>query len=73
MIHLIILILVVLLAWQTLILVGRVVWLCILIVAWCVMAGVTVVLGLIIAVQKLTQVVDEWQWKRKYGEVLPPE
>jgi hypothetical protein len=73
MIHLIILILVVLLAWQTLILVGRVVWLAVLIVAWCVMAGVTVVLGLAIGVQKLTQVVDEWQWKRRYGEVLPPE
>jgi hypothetical protein len=73
MIHLIILILVVLLAWQTLILVGRVVWLAVLIVAWCVMAGVTVVLGLAIGVRNLTQVVDEWQWKRRYGEVLPPE
>jgi hypothetical protein len=39
MIHLIILLLVVLLAWQTVILVGRVIWLAVLIVAWCVMAG----------------------------------
>ena len=73
MIHLIILILVVLLARQTVILVGRVAWLAVLIVACCVMAGVTVVLGLAIGVQKLTQVVVEWRWRRRYGEVLPPE
>jgi hypothetical protein len=57
MMHLIILILVVLLAWQTIILVGRVIWLAVLIVAWCVMAGVTVVLGLAIGVQWLMQLV----------------
>jgi hypothetical protein len=73
MMHLIILILVVLLAWQTVILVGRVIWLAVLIVAWCVLAGVTMVLGLAIGVHKLTQVVDEWRWRRRYGEILPPQ
>jgi hypothetical protein len=73
MVHLIILILVVLLAWQTVILVSRVIWLAVLLAAWCVMAMVTGVLATIIGVRKLTQVVDEWQWKRRYGEVLPPE
>jgi hypothetical protein len=54
------------------ILMCRVIWLAVLIVAWCVMAGVTVVLGLALGLHKLSQVVDDWQWRRRFGEILPP-
>jgi hypothetical protein len=57
----------------------RVMWLCCLIVAWCIAAGVTVVLAVIVGCQKLTQfairvaiAIDDWRWKRRFGEVLPP-
>ena len=50
----------------------RVIWLCVLIVAWCVMAAVTGVLAMVVGVQWLSQVVDNWRWRRRYGEVLPP-
>ena len=72
MIPLIILILVVLLAWQTLILACRVIWLGVLLVAWCVLTVITAILAVIVGCQKLSQVFDEWQWRRRYGEVLPP-
>jgi hypothetical protein len=35
--------------------------------------AVLVICAVCLGVHKLTQVVDEWQWKRRYGEVLPPE
>jgi len=72
MIHLVILILVVLLAWQTLILACRVIWLGVLLVAWCVLVSIAAILATIVGCQKLSQVFDEWQWRRRYGEVLPP-
>ena len=69
MIHLIILILVVLLARDTVILACRVIWLCVLLVAFCV---ITAMLAVIVGCQKLSQVLDDWQWRRRYGEVLSP-
>jgi hypothetical protein len=54
------------------VLVGRI-WLAILLVAWCVMAVTTGVLAIALGVQKLTQAVAEWRWRRRYGEILPPE
>jgi hypothetical protein len=73
MIHLVILTLAALLAWQTVILVGRVIWLAVLIVAWCLLACITATLAAIVGCQKLSEIVDEWRWRRRYGEVLPPE
>ena len=67
MIHLIILILVVLLARETVILAGQVIWLCVLLVAFCVMACVTVGLATIMGVQKLMQL------RKPKLEILPPD
>jgi hypothetical protein len=55
------------------VLAGRVIWLAVLIVAWCVVLCTTVFLGLAIGAQKLIKVIDEWRWRRRYGEILPPE
>jgi hypothetical protein len=45
----------------------------VLIVAWCVLACTTVVLAVIVGVQWLSQVIADWRWRRRYGEILPPE
>jgi hypothetical protein len=50
----------------------RLIWLAMLIVGWCITAGVTGVLAMIVGVQKLARAVDDWRWRRRYGEVLPP-
>jgi hypothetical protein len=55
------------------VLVCRLVWLAVLIVAWCVMAVVTAVMVMALGLHKLSQVVADWRWRRRYGEVLPPE
>jgi hypothetical protein len=56
-----------------LILAVRFAWLGVLLVALCVMAAVTGVLAMIVGVQWLSQVVSDWRWQRKYGEIfLPP-
>jgi hypothetical protein len=55
------------------VLVCRVIWLCVLLVAFCVLSVITAVLAVLIGCHKLIQVVDEWKWRRRYGEVLPPE
>jgi uncharacterized membrane protein YraQ (UPF0718 family) len=34
---------------------------------------VLVICAVCIGVQKLAQAVDDWQWRRRCGEVLPPE
>jgi hypothetical protein len=51
---------------------ARFAWLGVLIVAWCVTAAVTGVLAMAVGVQWLYQAVDDWRWRRRYGEVLPP-
>jgi hypothetical protein len=43
----------------------------VLIAAWCVLVCTTVVLAVIVGVQKLAQAVDDYRWRRRYGEVLP--
>jgi hypothetical protein len=63
----------ILLAWQTVMLVSRLIWLAVLIVAFCFMAMMTGVLALALGVQKASQVVVDWRWRRRYGEILPPE
>jgi hypothetical protein len=50
----------------------RLMWLCCLIVAWCVTAAVTGVLAMAVGVQTLYQAIADWRWRRRYGEVLPP-
>jgi hypothetical protein len=73
MLHLISLILMILLAWQTVILACRLSWLAVLLMAFCFMTVVTGVLAVALGCQKLVQWLDDWNWKRRYGEVLPPE
>jgi hypothetical protein len=51
----------------------RVVWLCVLLAVECVLICITVVLGTILGVQKVRQLIGEWKWRRRYGEVLPRE
>jgi hypothetical protein len=34
---------------------------------------VSVICAVCIGVQKLAQAVDDYRWRRRYGEVLPPE
>ena len=72
MLHLIILILIALLIWQSAMLIGRVIWLCVLLVSFCVMSMVTAVLVLVLGVQKLIVIVGDWRWRPRYGNVLPP-
>jgi hypothetical protein len=72
MLHLIILSLVALLIWQTMMLVYRLIWLAVLIVAWCVLACITAALAVIVGCHKLSQVISDWRWRRRYGEILPP-
>jgi hypothetical protein len=55
------------------ILAARLAWLAVLIVAWVVTAGVIGVLAMIVGVQWLSQVIADWRWRRRYGEILPPE
>ena len=64
MVHLVVLILVVLLVWKSAMLLGRVTWLYVLIVAWIVIAVATGVLAVALGVQKLFHQVGEWRWKR---------
>jgi len=48
----------------------------VLLVAACVMAMVTVVLVIALGCQKLYELyrlVEDWQWRHKYGDILPPE
>jgi hypothetical protein len=73
MLHLLILIFAAFLAWQTVVLVCRLIWLAALIVAWLAVAAWTAVLAMALGVQKLSQVVGDWRWRRRYGEILPPE
>jgi hypothetical protein len=47
--------------------------LAVLVVAWCVLAASTAVLALVLGCQKLIQVTNDWRWRRRYGEILPPE
>jgi hypothetical protein len=49
----------------------RVVWLCVLLAVECVLVCVTVVLGTILGAQKVTRLIGEWRWRRRYGEMLP--
>jgi hypothetical protein len=51
----------------------RLLWLAVLIVAWCVMAAITGVLAMALGVQTLIQAVADWRWRRRYGEIIPPE
>jgi hypothetical protein len=55
------------------ILVARLIWLAVLIAAWCVMAAVTGVLAMALGVQVAIAAIADWRWRRKFGEVLPPE
>jgi hypothetical protein len=73
MIHLLAMFLLVLTLCFVVVLVCRVIWLCVLLVTWCLLAVITAILAAIIGCQKLSQVYDDWRWKRRYGEVLPPD
>jgi hypothetical protein len=55
------------------VLAARIVWLAVLLAAWIIMAGVTGVLAIALGVQKVSQAVADWRWRRRYGEILPPE
>jgi hypothetical protein len=54
------------------VLAARLAWLAILIAAWLAVAVWTALLLVVLAVQKASQVISEWRWKRRYGEILPP-
>jgi len=70
MIHLLAMVLLVVTLCFVVVLMCRVIWLCVLLVAFCV---ITAMLAVIVGCQKLSQVFDEWQWRRRYGEILPPD
>jgi hypothetical protein len=44
----------------------------VLLVAWCVLACVTAILAMTVGCQWLYQAVDDWRWRRRYGEILSP-
>jgi len=69
MIHLLAMVLLVVTLCFVVVLMCRVIWLCVLLVAFCV---ITAMLAVIVGCQKLSQVLDDWQWRRRYGEVLSP-
>ena len=64
---------IILLIRETVTLAGLLIWLAIQLVALCVLACFTAVLGTIVGCQKLSQIFDDWQWRGRYGEVLPPD
>jgi hypothetical protein len=55
------------------VLAARLMWLAVLIVGWCIAASATAALAIALGAQKFAQAVDDWRWRRRYGEVLPPE
>jgi hypothetical protein len=66
-------ILIILLIRETVTIAGLLIWLCVQLVAFCVLSVITAMLAVILGCQKLSQVFDEWQWRRRYGEILPPD
>ena len=66
-------ILVILLMRETVTLAGLLLWLAVQLVWLCILVCFTAALRAIIGCQKLSQVFDEWQWRRRYGEILPPD
>jgi hypothetical protein len=54
------------------VLAGRVVWLALLVAAWCFMAVWTALLAVALGCQRLIEAVANWRWRRRYGEILPP-
>jgi len=46
------------------VLAGRLVWLGVLLVAWCVLASATAVMLVALCCQKLIEAVAEWRWRR---------
>jgi hypothetical protein len=57
---------------NVIVLAGRLLWLCVLIVAWLAVAAWTALLLVALSVQKLSQVAADWRFRKRYGEILLP-
>jgi hypothetical protein len=69
-----------LLSWQAIRFAFSLIKIAVLLVALCVLVCTTGVLAVIVGAHKLTEVairvaiaIDDWNWRRRYGEILPPE
>jgi hypothetical protein len=67
------------LSWQVIRFAYSLIKIAVLLVVGCVLIVVTGVLAVVVGCQQLTQLavrgataIEDWNWRRRYGEVLPP-